>query len=196
VAVEPGGLDVLPAASGVPELVDMDEDMQNVLLEKIVGLAGNYNALILDLGAGISRTVMTFAAMSQLRVVVVTPEPTSLTDGYAVIKVLATEHRVRDFLVLVNRVESKQEADKTFSRLAEACQAFLGIEIQKLGHIREDRHVAEAVRRQKALLAYAPSCPAAQDIVAMARLLRRYRKENADAIGARPVLKQFSVLKS
>ncbi|SKA78424.1 flagellar biosynthesis protein FlhG [Paucidesulfovibrio gracilis DSM 16080] len=196
VAVEQNGLDVLPAASGVPELVDMDEDMQNVLLEKIVQLAGKYHALILDLGAGISRTVMTFAAMSQLRVIVVTPEPTSLTDGYAVIKVLATEHKVKDFLVLVNRVESKSEGDKTFNRLAEACRAFLNIEIQKLGHIREDRQVGEAVRRQKALLALSPSSPSAQDIVTLSNRLKRYRSDNADAISRRPVLRQFSTLNS
>jgi flagellar biosynthesis protein FlhG len=191
VAVEPDGLDVLPAASGVPELVEMDEDMQNVMLEKIVELAGNYNMLILDLGAGISRTVMTFASMAQLRLVVVTPEPTSLTDGYAVIKVLATEHGVRDFLVVVNQVESKAEAERTFTRLSEACKTFLGIEIRNLGHIRDDRNVSEAVRRQKALLKIAPSSPAAQDIVKLGRIFQRYRTDNAESIAQRPVLKQF-----
>lgn len=191
VAVEPGGLDVLPAASGVPELVEMDEDMQNVLLGKIVELAGEYNMLLLDLGAGISRTVMTFAAMAQLRLVVVTPEPTSLTDGYAVIKVLATEHGVRDFLVVVNQAESKAEAERTFKRLSEACRAFLDIELQNLGYIREDRNVSEAVRRQKALLKLSPSSPASQDIVSLARKIQRYRLDNAAAIAGRPVLKQF-----
>lgn len=191
IPVEPDGFDVLPAASGVPELVEMDEDMQNVLLSKIVELAGSYNALILDLGAGISRTVMTFASMAQLRLVVVTPEPTSLTDGYAVIKVLATEHGVRDFLIVVNQVESKKEADQTFKRLSEACKTFLGIEIRNLGNIRDDRNVSEAVRRQKALLKIAPSSPAAQDITALARKFMRYRTDNAEAIAERPVLKHF-----
>ncbi|MGE4293412.1 MAG: MinD/ParA family protein [Desulfovibrio sp.] len=191
VAVEPGGLDVLPAASGVPELVEMDEDMQKVMLDKIVELAGGYNMLILDLGAGISRTVMSFASMAQLRLVVVTPEPTSLTDGYAVIKVLATEHGVRDFLVVVNQVESKTEAERTFTRLSEACKTFLGIEIRNLGHIRDDRNVSEAVRRQKALLKIAPGSPAAQDIVSLGRKFQRYRTDNAEAIAQRSVLKQF-----
>lgn len=191
VAVEPGGLDVLPAASGVPELVEMDEDMQSVLLKKIVELAGGYNALLLDLGAGISRTVMTFAAMTQLRLLVVTPEPTSLTDGYAVIKVLATEHGVKDFLVVVNQAESKREAENTFKRLAQACKTFLGIDVQNLGYIRDDRAVSDAVRRQTALLRHAPHSPAAQDIISLSRKFLRYRSDNAEAIANRPILKSF-----
>lgn len=75
------GFDMLPATSGVPELVEMDEDLQDILFKKLISLAGEYDFLMLDLGAGISQTVLSLAALTQLRVVVVTPEPTSLTDS-------------------------------------------------------------------------------------------------------------------
>ena len=77
--------DILPAASGVPELVEMDDDMQELLFSKITKLVGGYQYLVLDLGAGINGTVMSFASMTQMRIVVITPEPTSLTDSYALI---------------------------------------------------------------------------------------------------------------
>lgn len=80
------GFVFLPSASGVAELVEMDEDIQGVLLDKLDGLFHQYDFLILDLGAGISPTVLSFAAMPQERVVIITPEPTSLTDSYALSK--------------------------------------------------------------------------------------------------------------
>ena len=86
--IEPGGFDFLPSASGVPELIDLDEDLQRLLFSKLTSIIGSYEYLLMDLGAGISRTVLSFAAMAQERLVVITPEPTSLTDGYAMIKVL------------------------------------------------------------------------------------------------------------
>lgn len=84
------GFDMLPATSGIPELVEMDEDLQDILFKKLISLAGEYDYLMLDLGAGISNTVLSFATLTQLRIVIVTPEPTSLTDSYAMIKVLVT----------------------------------------------------------------------------------------------------------
>lgn len=191
VPLENSGLDILPAASGVPELVDMDEDMQSILLNKIMEIAGRYQLLVLDIGAGISETVLSFAGMAQLRFVVVTPEPTSLTDSYAMIKVLHNQYGVEDFCIVVNQAD-KSEAKQTFDRLFAACKNFLGIEIKNLGFIRHDPTMIEAVRRQKPLLKFAPDCPCANDITALAQKIIRYRKENSEAISKRPALKDFS----
>lgn len=185
------GFDMLPATSGVPELVEMDEDMQDILFKKLVSLAGDYDFLLLDLGAGISKTVMAFASITQLRLMVVTPEPTSLTDSYAVIKVLATQHGVKDFLVVVNQATSASEAQTTFDRLNAACKNFLGIDLVNLGHVRQDPSLIESVRRQRALMSYAPNSPAAQDIAKLAQKLIRYREDNVVRIAGRPILKDF-----
>lgn len=192
VPIEDDGLDILPATSGVPELVEMDEDMQDILFKKLVSLAGDYEFLLLDLGAGISNTVMAFASMTQLRLMVVTPEPTSLTDSYAVIKVLATQHGVKDFLVLVNQATSAEEAKVTFERLNAACKNFLGIDLVNLGYVRQDSNLVEAVRRQRPLLSFAPNSPASKDITTLSQRLMRYREDNQSRIASRPILKNFS----
>ena len=187
-AIEPGGFDFLPAASGVPELLEMDEDMREILFAKLNTVLGSYDYLMLDLGAGISQTVLSVAAMSHLRVLVVTPEPTSLTDAYAVIKVLHNQYGLDDFHVLVNQVEGPSDAKKTFLRLSAACQRFLAIEPHFLGGVRTDKALPEAVCRQIPLLRHAPSCPAAKDILAGAVRLHRIRQQR-DAL-----LKETSVL--
>lgn len=187
------GLDILPATSGVPELVEMDEDMQDILFGKLLTLAGQYDFLMLDLGAGINHTAMAFASITQLRLVVVTPEPTSLTDGYATIKVLNTQHGINDFLLLVNQVSSAKEAQQTHERLAAACKNFLGVELRNLGHIRQDSNVLESVRRQTPFMKFAPDCNAAKDIRSIARKLVRYRSDNIERIAGRHILKEFPV---
>ncbi|EPR42355.1 Cobyrinic acid ac-diamide synthase [Desulfovibrio sp. X2] len=193
VNIEPGGLDFLPAASGVPELVEMDEDMQDLLFKKLVQLIGGYDFLILDLGAGINKTVLSFAAMTQIRVVVVTPEPTSLTDSYALMKVLHQHHDIDDFLVLVNQA-TPAEAKQTFERLSAACKKFLGITIRSLGSVRSDKSVLEAVRRQTPLMKYAPDSEAAKDVSGLAAKLERFRSDNQKLIAATPPLKNFPEL--
>lgn len=194
VNIEKGGFDFLPAASGVPELVEMDEDLQDVLFQKIMLLLEDYQMLILDLGAGINSTALAFASMTQLRMIVVTPEPTSLTDSYAMMKVLVTEHDVDDFLVVVNMASSKAEAQTTFDRLAGACENFLGITPRMLGYIRLDKSVPDAVRNQTPLLRHAPTSKASEDIRNLAKVFLRYRMDNIQAISSRPVLKNFPTL--
>lgn len=187
------GFDMLPATSGIPELVEMDEDMQDILFKKLVTLAGEYDYLMLDLGAGISSTVLSMAALTQLRIVVVTPEPTSLTDSYAMIKVLSTQHGVRDFLVIVNQATSAKEGKITFDRLAAACKNFLDIELRNLGFIHQDSTLVESVRRQKPLLKFAPQSKAGKDIKGLAKKLMRYRLDNKKRIAQRAILKDFII---
>lgn len=185
------GFDMLPATSGIPELVEMDEDMQDILFKKLINLAAEYDYLMLDLGAGISHTVLSLASITQLRIVVVTPEPTSLTDSYAMIKVLTTQHNVKDFLVIVNQATSSTEALQTYDRLAAACKNFLNIELRNLGFIHQDSTLVESVRRQTPLLKFAPNAQASKDIKMLAKKIMRYREDNKDRIGGRPILKDF-----
>lgn len=187
--VEPG-LDILPAASGVPEMVEMDQNQQDALMRTLDGLVAGYDFLLLDLGAGISGTVLSLARMAQMRVVLVTPEPTSLTDGYAVIKVLNAKYGVRDFLVVVNQATA-HEARETFERLNNACKNFLGFELMHLGHVRQDRAVTQAVLNQTALARHAPQCPAIKDIATLATRVARFRDDNLATIAEHKPLRQI-----
>jgi len=183
-----GGFDFLPAASGVPELIDMDEELRNNLFKTLSPLFRNYDYLFLDLGAGINPTVLSFAIMSHVRIVVVTPEPTSLTDSYALMKVLSTQHNIRDFHVVVNMAETREEEKQTFNRLATACTKFLGLDVHFLGGVMYDKSVIEAVRNQKPLMVHAPKSKAAQDIFNIALKLQRIRKDMLPEIENRPIL--------
>ena len=184
------GLDILPAASGVPELVEMDQNQRDALFESLTDLIKGYGFLLLDLGAGISGTVLALARMAQMRVVLVTPEPTSLTDGYAIIKVLNAKFGVRDFCVVVNQATAK-EAQDTFQRLNLACKNFLGFELVHLGHVRLDRTLTQAVIAQTPLARFAPECPAIKDIRVLADRISHYREQNLEAIAGRKALKEF-----
>lgn len=183
------GFDFLPAASGVPELIDMDEELRNSLFKKLLPLFKDYDYLFLDLGAGINPTVLSFAIMSHLRIVVVTPEPTSLTDSYALMKVLSTQHGVHDFHVVVNMAENRKEEKQTFERLSAACRKFLNLEIHFLGGILQDKTVTEAVRKQKPLMQLAPKSQAGQDIFNIALRLQKMRKEMMPRIEEQPILR-------
>ncbi|MDD4701922.1 MAG: MinD/ParA family protein [Desulfovibrio sp.] len=186
--VEPDGFDVLPAASGVPELTELQPDMRDLLLARLEPELDKYDYVFMDVGAGISGTVQTFAAMAAMRIVVITPEPTSLTDSYALIKVLNARYGLRDFMVIVNQAASASEAKSAFEKLHGACRHFLHLEPVLLGHIRIDKKLPEAVCRQQPLMKYAPGCPAAQDIQTLASRLQRLRLGMADWLAPRKIL--------
>ena len=189
--IAPHGFDILPAASGVPELAEMTDDMRQVLLARLMPELGSYDYVLMDTGAGISETVQAMAAMAALRIVVITPEPTSLTDSYALIKVLLTRHGVRDFLILVNQTESEKETQHAFSRLSMACRKFLQIEPTFLAAVRSDKTFTEAVRQQQALLAYKPACRAAQDIQAVADNMQKIRHSMTAWMQKNPILRSL-----
>lgn len=180
--------DILPAASGVPELTDMYSDMRDLLIKRINPSLRGYDIILMDLGAGIHGTVQSFAAMAAIRIIVLTPEPTALTDAYALIKVLSQDLGVRDFLVVVNDVASRKEEEITFKRLEMACQKFLNINPVLLGGVRHDVKLQESVLRQKPLLELFPESNAAQDIGTLAdRILKIYARMEPHLEGQEPL---------
>lgn len=186
--VQPG-LDVLPAASGVPELNDLNPDRRELLVTRLMPLLNLYDFVFMDIGAGISDTVQTFAAMAAMRVVVITPEPTSLTDSYALIKVLNKRFGLDDFRIVVNEVTSNREAKNAYDKLAGACKHFLDIDLKLLGHVRMDKKLPEAVCKQQPLMSYAPGSPAAQDIQAIAGRLQNARLGMLDWLASNDILR-------
>ncbi len=187
-----GLFDILPAASGVPELVEMNPDMRNMLLRRLEPEMARYGMVMLDLGAGIHSTVQSFAAMAAVRLMVMTPEPTSLTDSYALMKVLNAKLGIKDFLVIVNQVESPKEESQAFQKLSKACERFLGFTPVLLGAVRSDPKMVEAVRRQSPLLQLFPDAPAARDIAALAQRLLKIRDTMLKNIQGKPALRPLA----
>jgi flagellar biosynthesis protein FlhG len=182
-------VDLLPSASGVADLSDLDEETQTAFMERLTDLFASYDFLLMDLGAGIGTTVTTLAALPQERVVVITPEPTSLTDGYALIKILLSTKGIKNFHIVVNMAESEDEGQMAFQRLSLACQRFLELPTRLLGIIPRDPSVPDAVREQVPLLRFAPTSPASQHIQAMAKDLSARRTRLLDLIARSPILK-------
>lgn len=185
--------DLMPANSGMAEFAELDTGARSMLRDRINPLASRYEYVCMDLGAGISSTALGFAAMTTLRLVIITPEPTSLTDSYAMMKVLTARHNVQDFYILVNQVDSAAEGKQTYNRLAAVCKRFLGFAPVYLGEVRTDRALIDAVRKQKPLMQIAPMSPAATDCMAAAQQLQRLRDSlvKQDAVG--PPLRSITI---
>lgn len=164
----PADLAFLPGASGLEQLADLSEFERHHLLHQFHSLEQQYDYLIMDLGAGVSRNVMTFAAAADLVLVVTTPEPTALTDAYAAIKMLARRNRAADIELLVNMVESRAEARQTFDRIAGVAGRFLGLPVTSAGYVLDDDAVIAAVRSRRPFVLCAPRCSASACIRALA----------------------------
>ncbi len=170
VAVSPG-LGVLPAASGAEDLVAVTEASRSLLAESLAPHLAGYGFVFLDLGASIAANVRELSSLARMKIAVTTPEPTALTDCYALMKVLSASQGASDFACIVNSVQEEGEEAFTVQRLGGACSRFLGFEPRFLGAVRQDPAVAKAVCLRKPLLKSFPESMAAQDIRAIARRL-------------------------
>ena len=140
---------ILPAPSGVMDLVSLTPGQKLEFLDVLDPLDSKLDFFIVDTGAGISDNVLYFNIASQHRIVVLTPEPTSLTDGYALIKVLNQQHSVNDFFIIINMCVHEKQAKEVFKRLYLACDRFLkGVSLNFLGFIPKDNNVIESVKLQ------------------------------------------------
>ena len=158
----PGGMRILPASSGVQELADLNKEQKLCLLSELNYLHDETDVLLIDTSAGISSNVMYFNLAAQEILIVVSPEPTSITDAYAMMKVLFLKYSESHFKLLVNSAKSAQEAKDVFHNLSLVAQKFLNLSIDYWGYIPRDEHVVEAVRRQKALTELYPDSPASK----------------------------------
>ncbi|MEW6271329.1 MAG: MinD/ParA family protein [Thermodesulfobacteriota bacterium] len=180
----PDGVRIVPASSGFDDMARLDNAQIALLLARFEEIASTHDAVLLDTGAGISPTVLSFVLAADDKLVVVTPEPTSLTDAYAVIKVLATRYGERRLDVLVNQARSEREAARTFTQLAAVTERFLGLTPRMRGFVPFDPEVREAVRRQRALVDFAPGAPASCALDGLAtELLAAWSLERRSADG-------------
>ena len=131
-------------------------------------LAGAYDKVILDLGAGVEKSVRMLAKAAGACFVVTSDEPTALTDAYAFIKVNVMEKALTDIRIVVNNCNSTREGERTYNTLLKACEGFLKISPPLAGVIRRDTRVREAIRNQTPLLTRYPNAEAALDVMAIA----------------------------
>jgi flagellar biosynthesis protein FlhG len=160
----PYGIKILPASSGIQELTELDEFQRLRLMEEFEAYEDDIDILLIDTGAGISENVAFFCVASQETIVVSTPEPTAMTDAYALIKVLFTQYQEKDFKILVNSAKNSEDAFEVFRRLSLASEKFLNISLDYLGFLPVDDSIPKAVRQQKTFIDAYPDSMAAGNL--------------------------------
>jgi flagellar biosynthesis protein FlhG len=157
----PAGIRVLPAASGVPSLARLDADARQRLLVTLSQTATLADDVLVDTGAGLGDAQLAFQLAAARVVLVTTPEPTSLVDAYATLKVLWSADPAKPVVVVVNAARDEDEARRAYEQIARASAHFLGHEPGWLGAVYRDPKLPEAVSRQRSLVELFPDCPAA-----------------------------------
>ncbi|MFZ2207364.1 MAG: MinD/ParA family protein [Porticoccaceae bacterium] len=172
----PGGIKIVPAASGVKPMAQLSMVEHAALVRGFSDLSLNFDTLLVDTAAGISDSVITFSRAAQDVIVVVRDEPTSLADGYALIKVLNRDHGIGRFHVLSNMSSSPQEGQATFAKLANVAARFLDVTLSYLGTIPYDECLIKAVRSQRSVVEAYPGSRSAQAFKNLARAADKWPK--------------------
>ncbi|HZO22415.1 MAG TPA: MinD/ParA family protein [Steroidobacteraceae bacterium] len=158
----PQGFHVVPAASGAADMANMSEAEHLGLVQAFSSLAAKVDVLIVDTAAGIAHSVLQFSQASQHVVVVVCDEPASLTDAYALVKVLSRNHGVTRFQVLANQIRVPGSGAELFRRFELVASRFLEVVLEFAGEIPEDEYLRRSVREQRPVFDAYPSCPASR----------------------------------
>jgi flagellar biosynthesis protein FlhG len=173
----PGGFSVLLAGSGMVEYSRLTPEVRDKLLHIVDLVKPRFDWVLLDTGAGISDVVLFAISLAQDVLVVATPEPTSLTDAYATIKVLATQQDRRHVGLLVNQANRVGEGKLICGQLQQVLQRFVGptpgqpFRLELYGEVKSDQAVRQAVLKRQLMLEHYPGCDAAQAIKALASKL-------------------------
>jgi flagellar biosynthesis protein FlhG len=172
VLIEAGpNIHILPAGSGVQRLTELDRKEKLRLVAALDELADHFDLVIIDSGAGIGDNVLFFVGMAQEVVLVLSPEPTSLVDAYAVVKVLSQQAGIRNFAVVINPVVDEMPARDMFQKLSTVTGRFLTAKLRHLGYVPRDENVHRAVMAQRPVVDLFPMAPASRAIVDVAARL-------------------------
>ncbi len=149
-AVETGpyGLNVLSGISGIDNVLNISNDNIKHLLKGVTEIEKNYDVILLDTGAGASQSVINFTTAADEILIVLTPEPTSIMDSYSLIKLLSSSHYRGKLHLVVNRVDSKKEADSIIDRFITTARKYLDLDIDLLGTIPDNKLIAKSIKKQ------------------------------------------------
>jgi flagellar biosynthesis protein FlhG len=160
----PENIKFIPGGSGVEELVKLDTEQLGKFIENIALLDKIADIILIDTGAGLSDNVISFVMAADEVLVVTTPEPTSITDAYALIKMISNRDQSKTIKVIVNKAESAAEATSILQNLSLVAEKFLKIQLNSLGYILQDDSVIKAVKLQQPFLLSYPKSHASKYI--------------------------------
>jgi len=172
----PSGIDVIPSASGIADIVNLNSADRYKLLSAVQELCYQYDYMIVDTATGIGDSVIYFNMAAEENIIIVTPESTSIADAYALIKVLHHNSRIQDFSILVNKNPENADGRLTYAKLAKITARFLDVRLRYLGAITDDIAVSESLKKQIPYTELFPSAKASLDIQKVAKKIN----ENAN----------------
>jgi flagellar biosynthesis protein FlhG len=168
----PGGMFILPASSGVLELVDLNEGQKIFLLSEMDILAEAVDFLLIDTSSGISSNVLYFNLAAEESIIIATPEPTSITNAYALLKILFLKYKKKTFMILVNSAQDEKEAIGVYKKILSLTDRFLGcLSIDYLGFIPFDEKIPLAVKNQRPVLELFPEASSSQSFKKISQIL-------------------------
>ncbi|GGN90373.1 MinD/ParA family protein [Saccharibacillus kuerlensis] len=168
IQVGPNSLPFVAGGSGLTELFSLSEEDLLYFTHQIEEVAQDMDYILFDTGAGLSKETIRFITASDESIVVTTPEPTSITDAYALVKVVHDLEETARFRLVVNRASNRREAQQTADKIRLVADQFLHLDIPLLGHISDDSHVSQAVKKQTPFSIRFPNSQASKDIQELA----------------------------
>lgn len=160
----PCGIKIIPGTSGISELSNLTSEDRDILFSSFQDLP-EYDFLLVDTSAGISSNVIYFNSISEDIFIVVTPDPASITDSYAVIKVLCKKTGRKDFNIIVNMARDEAEALEIYKKLLSVTDKFLDVYLGFVGYIPMDRNINVATKKQKLFVQSFPESDATKALL-------------------------------
>ncbi|MDX1795231.1 MAG: MinD/ParA family protein [Hydrogenovibrio sp.] len=170
----PGGVKIVPAASGVKRMAQLTPAENAGIINAFSEIDGYLDVLIIDTAAGIADSVVSYCRASQEVIVVVTDEPASMTDAYALIKVLSREYNLTKFQLLANMTRSEKHGRMLYEKFANVCEQFLDVSIDYLGTVPFDHDLREAIQRQTPVTIAKPDSESAKAFRKMAQQINNW----------------------
>jgi MinD-like ATPase involved in chromosome partitioning or flagellar assembly/nitrogen-specific signal transduction histidine kinase/HD-like signal output (HDOD) protein len=166
------GIDIIPGSSGVEKVANLEPDELGDLVASF-SMLDAYDHVIVDTASGVSKNVISFCLAASEIVLVMTPEPTSLTDAYALLKILSLNHYRKPVMIVVNQCPNRNAGKIVYTRFNKTVQKYLPLDIMFLGDISADYNLVEAVKEQKLFISRFPDSPASKDIRRITEKLNR-----------------------
>lgn len=194
----PGNIKFISGGSGVEELTKLDNEQLLTFIKNIALLDKLTDIILIDTAAGISENVMSFLLAADEVFLITTPEPTSITDAYALIKLISKKEKDKKVKVIVNRAENQKEANEIFDKLSGVSKRFLSMELENFGFVHNDDAVPKAVRMQKPFSISFPRSMATKTLKEISKkIVEQKKEENGASVGMKnfinKLLKAISV---
>ncbi|MEN8128349.1 MAG: MinD/ParA family protein [Planctomycetota bacterium] len=171
--VGPGGVEIICGASGIETLANLGNFQRQRLLDEMESLQERSDLIVIDTGAGIHASVIGFCLAADHTLVVTTPEPTAITDAYAMIKVLAAKNYTGRISLLVNMAQTLVEGKKVYRQIADVASRFLNVAVYEAGILCKDENLVQAVRRREPVVQAFPRADISKAFAAISNRLTK-----------------------